>query len=232
MRVILVQTIAVLLTLGAIGLRAAEPAKPAGTPTADEIQNLIAQLGADRYRVREEATQKLIAIGRPAVKAVRQALKSRDYEVAHRAREVLDSIHSSVPNLVEDLKDPDPKVRKEAAEGLQQLGEGAKPAIPALAGGVKDRDEAARDAAIIALLVIDPDNKALADAAPAKARVQGKYAKLLRRIKVPQDRQNYTDFNDYGTFPATDYAGYTGIPQGYWVYVYPHWYIWGEMKQQ
>jgi HEAT repeat protein len=232
MRVILVQTVAVLLTLGAMGLRAAEPAKPAGTPTAEEIQKLVAHLGADQYRVREEATQKLIAIGRPAVKVVRQALKSHDYEVAHRAREVLGAIHSSVPNLIEDLKDADPAVRKEAAEGLQQLGDGAKPALPALAEAVKDKDEAARDAAIVALLVIDPDNKALADAAPAKARVQGKYAKLLRRIKVPQDRQTYTDFNDYGSYPATDYAGYTGIPQGFWVYVYPHWYIWGEMKQE
>jgi hypothetical protein len=232
MRTIRVLTVAVLLALGVIGPRAAEPAKPAGTPTAEEIRQLITQLGSDQYRLREQATQKLIAIGRPAVKAVRQALKSRDYEVAHRAREVLDAIHSSVPNLIEDLKDADPAVRKEAAEGLRQLGDGAKPAIPALAEAVKDKDEAARDAAIIALLVIDPDNKALAGAAPAKARVQGKYSKLLRRIKVPQDRQNYTDFNDYGPFPATDYAGYTGIPQGFWVYVYPHWYIWGEMKQE
>lgn len=232
MRTIRVQTAVVILTLGAIGLRAAEPARPAAAPTAEEIGQLVKQLGDDQYRVREEATQKLVAIGRPAVKAVREALKHADYEVRHRARTVLDAIHSSVPNLIEDLKDADPVVRKEAAEGLRQLGDGAKAAIPALAEAVKDRDEEARDAAIVALLTIDPDNKALADAAPAKARVNGKYAKLLRRIKVPQDRQTYTDFNDYGPFPATDYAGYNAIPEGYWVYVFPHWYIWGEVKQQ
>jgi hypothetical protein len=83
----------------------------------------------------------------------------------------------------------------------------------------------------MALLSIDPDNKALADTVVLKASVQGKYSKLLRRIHVPNDKANYTEFNDYGTYPATDYAGYQGIPAGYWVYVYPHWYIWGEQKK-
>jgi HEAT repeat protein len=231
MRRIRVQTAVVLLVLGAFGLCAAEPGRPANPATAEEIVRLVGQLGHDQFRVREEATARLVAIGRPAVKAVREALKKGDPEVKHRAREILDSIQSSVANLVEDLKDTDPVVRKEAAEGLQRVGDPAKPAIPALAEAVKDKDEAARDAAVVALLTLDPDNKALTDAAPAKARVNGKYARLLRRIKVPQDRQAYTDFNDFGTYPATDYAGYTGIPQGYWVYVYPYWYIWGELKQ-
>jgi hypothetical protein len=226
-----VQTTVVILILGVMGLRAAEPAKPAGTPTAEEIKQLVAQLGDDQYSVREEATQQLVAIGRPAVKAIREALKNGDPEVKHRARGVLDTIQSSVANLIEDLKDTDPAVRKEAAEGLQRLGDQAKSAIPGLVEAVKDKDEAARDAAIVALLTIDPDNKALAGAAPGKARVNGKYAKLLRRLNVPQDRQTYTDFNDYGPYPATDYAGYTAIPEGFWVYVFPHWYIWGEMKQ-
>jgi HEAT repeat protein len=221
----------VILSFGILGLRAAEPARRAGAPTAEAIQQLIARLADDRYAVREEAAARLIAIGRPAAKALREALKHSDPEVKHRARDILDALQSSVPDLIEDLKDPDPVVRKEAAEHLQQLGDRAKPASAALAEAVKDKNEAAADAAIVALLVIDPDNKALANSAPSKARVNGKYAKLLRRIKVPQDRQTYMDFNDYGTYPATDYAGYTGIPQGFWVYVFPYWYIWGEMKQ-
>jgi hypothetical protein len=64
----------------------------------------------------------------------------------------------------------------------------------------------------------------------AKARVGGKYAKLLKRIKVPADKATYRDFTDFGFYQATDWAGYTNLPAGYWVYVYPYWYIWGEAK--
>ena len=63
------------------------------------------------------------------------------------------------------------------------------------------------------------------------ASINGKYGKLLRKIKVEADRQNYGDFREYGQYQATDYAGHAGIPAGYWVYVYPHWYIWGEQKK-
>jgi hypothetical protein len=60
--------------------------------------------------------------------------------------------------------------------------------------------------------------------------VHGKYSTLLRKLKVDQDRAAYSDFNDYGYYPATDYAGYTGIPAGYWVYVYPYWYVWADVN--
>jgi hypothetical protein len=197
---------------------------------AAEVKKLVGQLGDDAFAVREAASKRLMEIGRSAVPTLRASLKSDDPEIRLRARRILDAMKSSVANLMEDLKDSDPAVRKEAAQELETLGAAAKQAVPALVAAVKDKDEDARDAAVIALLAIDPDNKALADAAPAKARVNGKYARLLRRLKVPQDRQSYTDFNDYGQYPATDYAGYKNIPEGYWVYVYPYWYIWGEMK--
>jgi serine/threonine protein kinase len=77
-----------------------------------------------------------------------------------------------------------------------------------------------------------PARKALADTAPAKASVNGKYRKLLRRIKVEQDRAAYGEFSDYGHYTGTIYAGYSDLPVGYWVYVYPYWYIWGDMKGQ
>lgn len=67
-----------------------------------------------------------------------------------------------------------------------------------------------------------------AAAAEVKARVGGKYDTLLRRLRVPQDRQNYTDFRDYGYWSGNAYAGYNNLPQGYWVYVYPYWFIWGN----
>ena len=63
-----------------------------------------------------------------------------------------------------------------------------------------------------------------------KASVNGKYYNLLRVISVPQDRGSYGDFDDYGYYSSTSYAGYDNIPAGYWVYVYPDWYIWGNQK--
>src|SRR5437867_1174161 len=101
----------------------------------------------------------------------------------------------------------------------------------AMTESLKDKDAPVREAAISSLLTIDPENKAVAKAVPEKARVQGKYSKLLWRIHVPQDKQSYSEFKEYGHYQATDYAGHTNLPAGHWVYVYPHWYIWGEMKQ-
>jgi hypothetical protein len=66
-----------------------------------------------------------------------------------------------------------------------------------------------------------PEIKAL-----KKASVEGKYTKLLAVIHVPNDKTDYGEFSDYGLFEGTEWAGYKGLPTGYWVYVYPHWYIW------
>jgi RNA polymerase sigma factor (sigma-70 family) len=209
--------------------------KPAPKPdeeTAARIKSLIQQLGDDSFTVREAATKELIKIGRPAVPFLRAALKDKDIEISQRSRKVLDALKQSVVYLTEDLQDSDPGIRKEAAEALEQMGARAKDAVPALVKALKDKDEGVRDAVIMALLAIDPDNKALADAAPAKASVGGKYRKLLRRILVEQDKNGYGEFSDYGHYTGTSYAGYDNLPVGYWVYVYPHWYIWGEMKNK
>lgn len=61
-----------------------------------------------------------------------------------------------------------------------------------------------------------------------KAEAGGKYAMLLRQIKVPEDLAGYGEFNDYGTWTGSEYAGNHDLPPGYWVYVYPHWYIWRD----
>ncbi len=58
------------------------------------------------------------------------------------------------------------------------------------------------------------------------ARVQGKYKDLLRRIYVPEDQGSYGDFHDYGYSATSAWAGYTDLPYGHWVYVYPYWFIW------
>jgi hypothetical protein len=68
-----------------------------------------------------------------------------------------------------------------------------------------------------------PDDEAL-----VKARVNGKYRMLLAQLKAPADLTMYKDFSDAGRRDATDYAGQVDLPKGYWVYVYPYWYIWRD----
>jgi hypothetical protein len=63
-----------------------------------------------------------------------------------------------------------------------------------------------------------------------KASVNGKYYNLLRVLNVPADGGSYGDFYDYGSYSSTSYAGYDYVPAGYWVYVYPDWYIWGNQR--
>ena len=63
-----------------------------------------------------------------------------------------------------------------------------------------------------------------------KARVNGKYRMLLRQIKVEKDVDTYTDFKDLGYRTMPEYAGYTGLPAGHWVYAAPYWYIWRDLS--
>jgi len=67
-----------------------------------------------------------------------------------------------------------------------------------------------------------------ADQAIRQASVNGKYRTLLAAIRAPGDLESYSPFNDYGRSRVTEWAGVKGLPEGYWVYVYPHWYIWEE----
>jgi len=64
-----------------------------------------------------------------------------------------------------------------------------------------------------------------------KATVGGKYSNLLRKILVKNDFAQEGEFNDYGMWRASRYAGYKDLPDGYWVYVYPHWYIFGTKSK-
>jgi hypothetical protein len=61
-----------------------------------------------------------------------------------------------------------------------------------------------------------------------RAAVHGKYRTLLRRIAAPADRATYKYFCDYGWYSGTEWAGHRDLPPGYWVYVYPHWYVWRD----
>jgi hypothetical protein len=61
-----------------------------------------------------------------------------------------------------------------------------------------------------------------------KASVRGKYKGLLRVLHIPQDAASAA-FQDFGMWNGTNYAGYTKLPAGYWVYHSPCWYIWRDL---
>ena len=68
------------------------------------------------------------------------------------------------------------------------------------------------------------------EAAQAQASVGGKYRELIQEVFFPADKARYGDFKDYGWFKETSYRGVKDIPAGYWVYVFPDWFVWGERR--
>jgi hypothetical protein len=210
------------------------PTRPGNGIAVNHIKQLIDQLGDDHFRTRERATQDLIELGRSALPMVRDAVDHRDAEIANRAQRIVAEIQASPGYLMAILAENDPKLRREAAAGLERLGADAKDALPALVEALKDDDDTVREAVVSAIVAIDPYNASIEEHVPVKAHVDGKYSHLLRRFKMPQDRQSYTEFRDYGFYQACDWAGHTGIPAGYWVYHYPYWYVWKDQmnKQQ
>ncbi len=76
-----------------------------------------------------------------------------------------------------------------------------------------------------------PPTELSANDGRTKATVDGKYRRLLKKIEVRSDFANYGDFQDYGHWDETDYSGHSDLPAGYWVWVYPNWYIWGDVVE-
>ncbi len=64
-----------------------------------------------------------------------------------------------------------------------------------------------------------------------RASVGGTYADLIKTIYVPGDLESYGEFNDYGWWGPGPWAGEMQ-PAGYWVYVYPHWFVWATMTER
>ncbi|MCG6552729.1 MAG: hypothetical protein L7F77_10405 [Candidatus Magnetominusculus sp. LBB02] len=63
-----------------------------------------------------------------------------------------------------------------------------------------------------------------------KASVSGKYSKLVQMMPCAKDKATYGEFNDYGQWSGGPWCGQTG-KAGYWVYVAPNWYVWGEKNK-
>jgi len=109
--------------------------------------------------------------------------------------------------LMEALKDDDAKVRLGAVRMFKDIAKGkqievGKSTVP----------------------------QAESEDAPASATVSGKYSRLLKKLHIPEDKGQYGDFKDWGHYTGTSYKGHQNLPAGYWVYVCPHWYIWGDCK--
>ena len=66
------------------------------------------------------------------------------------------------------------------------------------------------------------------DRALKRATEDGKYRMLLRQIRVESDAKQFGVFYDLGFNRQATCAEHTNLPPGYWVYVYPYWYIWRD----
>jgi hypothetical protein len=54
----------------------------------------------------------------------------------------------------------------------------------------------------------------------------GRYAGLLRVIFRPQARHQFPEYHRLGWRDAGPWQGAKDVPGGFWVYVYPNWYVW------
>ncbi|MBC7853436.1 MAG: hypothetical protein IAF94_08375, partial [Pirellulaceae bacterium] len=73
-------------------------------PQDDAARMLIEQLGSDEFKKREEAEERLIELGSPAIEALRAATKSADSEISFRAQRALKRITELSPAEQEDLR--------------------------------------------------------------------------------------------------------------------------------
>ena len=72
-----------------VGL-AQEPRPEAHPPDPAHVQELIRRLADPSYEIRTRATWELCALGPPAVEALRRAADTGEFEIALRARSVVD----------------------------------------------------------------------------------------------------------------------------------------------
>jgi len=99
------------------------------------VKNLIALLSSRDDVARTGACKSLIAIGRPAVPFLVEALKDSHYVVRWEAAKALSAIGdpAAAPALVQALEDDAFEVRWRAAEGLTKMGvDGLSPLLKAL----------------------------------------------------------------------------------------------------
>jgi len=134
----------VLLVPLVAGLRAAPPSE-------QEIARAVRELGDERYRVREQASEFLWKAGRLAEGPLERAAQSKDAEVVRRAQQILGRFHWGIyPDtppeivvLIEQYRSADPRLREQAIEGLLRRGIPGHEALLKIA--TAERDRAARE---------------------------------------------------------------------------------------
>jgi len=126
---------------------AAQSPAPATAELKEKIARLIKELGDNEWSVREAASKALVDIGQPALAALKEALKSKDAEVAMRAREAVEKIEGAGAT-VEGLRAlgyaAQAAVQKRLLEERRLIAEKAGAAAEAELAGRKDEAEKAR----------------------------------------------------------------------------------------
>lgn len=103
-------------------------------------------------------------------------------------------------------------------------------ALNDIAGQFPDTPAAAKAASALRRVESVPLEAEDRKLALRRAALNGKYRKLLRIVPAEQDFSIYGMFRDFGRYEGTSYLSQEDLPPGYWVYVYPNWYIWGEAE--
>jgi len=138
---------------------------------------------------------------------------------------------ASIVDFGQLLKEPD-RLSTEVLQGIRLRAQGA--------AGPDPQGERQKFLALLqnaeTLAGRGPQERALPEALPSRearlrATCDGRYRDLLDKLVLPDDRQRHGTFHDLGYQPGQSYRGHTDLPAGYWVYVYPHWYIWGAADE-
>ena len=129
----------------AVPVVADEPTPPRDKAAeAKVVSELIRQLGAEDFEKREQAVKQLIARGQAVMGALEEASRSKDPELARRARECIlgiDPDYEFRPQVlawIKQLRSSDDMVRASASNSLIKLGPKLKPFVPAVAEILKD----------------------------------------------------------------------------------------------
>lgn len=88
--------------------QAPTPVVPAAAPSAEQIEQLIRQLGDEDFDRREAANKALATIGSRARAALEKGTKSDDAEIALRARLILEGLPKLTHTIVDALGQPIP----------------------------------------------------------------------------------------------------------------------------
>src|SRR5438309_1695927 len=72
------------------------------TSTAEEIRKLVDALEAKDFKVREQATKRLIELGMPILPVLQEAIKGRSLEVTRRARHITEAAYQALEKYLDD----------------------------------------------------------------------------------------------------------------------------------